>query len=161
MDPVTLGIGGAVLGAATSAASASAQNRAIKRSAASQREAERTSTMQINAQERQEIDENRRIAAQVSARTRVLSIASGGSGGDTRDDLLRTVAIDAGRNSGNIETNAANRVASVRSGTSANLAQLGASLRSVALDTVGGGLSGFNTGLGIYRGGRELFRGDE
>lgn len=153
-------VGSTVLGAATSAAAASAQNRAIKRSAAAQRESERVTTRQLRDQAGQATDSNRRVADQVAARTRVLSIASGGGGGDTRDDLLRTIEMDSGRNADTIQQNLDNRVASVRSGTAANLAALSGQMRSVGLDIIGGGIDGFNTGLGLYRGGKELFGGD-
>lgn len=147
-DPVTPIILGGI-GAATSLAGAQAQNAALRRAGRSQAEAGRVQATQSAAQAEQERQQNRRVRDQVAARTRVLSIASGGGGGDTRSDLLRTVALDAGRNAATTDMNEAMRLAAIRSGVASNLAQLQSQVRSPLLDTIGAGLSGFTTGLQI------------
>lgn len=147
-----LAIGGAALGTTTSVIGAAQQNKALKRAGQSQNESARVQAGQVASQGLAERSQNRRTADMIAARARVLSIAAGGTGGDTAADLDRTILFDSARNSEISRRNEAARIAAIRSGNSASIAQIRSQTRSMILDSIVGGLQGLSTGLGLGQG---------
>lgn len=137
------------IGAGASIAGASQQNKAIRRSAAAQEEAARAQNRQLEAASDLERKRIQQRARQVEGRLRVLSIASGGGGGDTLADLDRQARLDEALNLEILAQNEANQRANLRAGVQANIAQLGGNVQNALLGGLLGGLSGLNTGLAI------------
>lgn len=152
MDPLTitaLSIGGAALGAATSAAGAVAQNRAVRRSMEANRTAVETQQQQVADQAALEKQKRLNQAQQVSGRLRVVQADTGLSMGQTFDLLDQQVAYDAALDTEIIRRNAANQIMGVRSGGAATAERLRSQSANPLAQLFGGALSGYSTGLSI------------
>jgi hypothetical protein len=79
----------------------------------------------------------------------VLTIASGGSGGDTFADLDRQTRMDESLNLEVLRQNELNQRAALRAGLQANVAALQGQIENALLTGMMGGLQGYNAGLAI------------
>ena len=150
MDPVTwtvLAIG--IAGAATSAAGAMAQNRAIEKSMDAQAKGAGTQQQQLADQAALEKMKTMRTMQQLQGRVRVAAGESGATTGGSFAALENQARFDAGLNNAIIGRNLVNQQALVRSGFQANMAQLQSQQQNPLLSAFSGGMQGLQAGLAI------------
>ena len=149
---LALSAGTTAIGAASSAAAASRQNKAIRASMASQQQASSVQTKQLQRQTNVERDKEISISRQIAGRIRVHAAESGVGFGGSTEALQRQNVIDVSTNLGILDQNLTSNIDRVRSGLVADLTALQARRRSTTLDALMGGLSGLQTGLSIAGG---------
>lgn len=143
-----LTIGSTAFGAATSAAGAIGQNRAVKRSIGSLDRSFRAERDQTDASAALEQQKLARRTAQVLGRLRVAEAESGGVGGSFAA-LENGAAISAAIDSNVLETNRVNTQKAIASQYVANATRILANKASVPLTATFGAAKGFETGLQI------------
>lgn len=149
-DPVIWGLVIGGIGAATSAVQAREQNKAIKKSAASQRQAAAIQVGQL--QDAAEVERDKRIQDQrrISARLRVAAGESGlALGVGTPLALQNQTQADLDTNLGILDRNLNSQIAAVNTGAQANINALDAQQINPLLATFTGGMGGASTGLSI------------
>lgn len=148
MDPVTIGLIVGGVSAASSAASAAAQNSANRKSAAVANANAKTEAA-INKQSADmAAKEKEREAAQILGHLKVLGADSGG--GELTGYEIQS-SSDLSRETGIIDINRKNRDLQINSQLESVIASIGARMRSPFLDAIAGGSQGFVTGLSIGR----------
>lgn len=153
---LAIGIGTAVAGAATSAAGAIAQNRAVKQGKAAAARAADTQRDQVRAQVQQAARERSREAARVRGLLRVRGAAAGVGPGSSFEDLIEGVDLGLEEDLETLRINEANMFNRINSGLGADLSELEFRRRNAVLDSLGGGISGAQSGLAIGHGIKNL-----
>lgn len=153
-----LTIGGAATTAATTVVGAQRQNRAIRESVRSQREAASAQAMQLSRQAQTERAQQIRQLSTIRGKIRVAAGESGVGMSGSMALLENQAEFDAARNLSTIGANLAANVQRVQSGLAANTAQLQAMEQNPILAGFMGGLQGFQTGLSISQAGIEVGR---
>lgn len=144
-----LAIAGAIAAAATTTAGAVAQNRAVKRSIASQREAQAVQSKQLQDAAALERAKGVRNSELVRARLRVAAAAAGVGESGSYASLERQAVIDSTTNSRIIDLNLSNQLAALASGTrAANINAINQSANPI-LSAFSGAISGAQSGASI------------
>lgn len=154
---VAVAIATAAAGAGTSAYSAVQQNQAIKRQSNSVRDAAATQARQLQEQASVERQKRAREAQQVRGRLAALSSDAGvGLNSGSQQALAQQSLYDEMASREIVNRNLRSQIAAVQSGAQANLESLSAQQQSPIISGVMGGLQGFQTGIQIGMGYREL-----
>lgn len=150
MDPASVALLAitAGLGAAGSAAQASSQNRAARRSAAAAREGAKVQSKQLAEAADLERRKYQRERDRIIGRLRVTAADAGGFAG-AFDDLVAQAEIDTAINEAIIDRNFTHQKRRVASGLNADLATISAHTQNALLATLSGSLSGLASGLQI------------
>jgi len=145
-----LAIGLGALGAGTSIAGATMQNRAIRRAAKVTSQAAQIQAKQVSEAAMVDRQKAARQADLVRGRIRVAAAAAGiAPDAGTFSMLSQQEAFDYAFNQAVLEQNRRNQVASVISGGAASIAGLMAQRQNALLSGIQGGLAGAQTGLSI------------
>jgi hypothetical protein len=147
------------VGAATSGAiayeGAQRQNRATKRAIAAENARGTAQARMVNAAAELEKEKTAQQAARIRGLIRVVAADSGSEGG-SYDALLEQAGQDEALNQAILEENRKNQVQSVLSGASADILSLASHMSNSVLDSVSGGIGGFDAGLRIGGAANEL-----
>lgn len=143
----------AIASMATSAYSASQQNKSIQASMDAQAQSANTQQSQLAAQAGVERKKRQQESAQIEGRLRVAA----GEAGTNIDSgsyqaLVRQNDYDLAYNEQILNQNYDNQIALVRSGADANFASLQSQSQNVMISGFQGALSGLSTGLSIANG---------
>lgn len=144
-----LALGGAVFGGATSAAAASGQNRAIKRSMQSRADAAKAQQRQLGVAAGVEKQKRINEAQAIEGRIRVAAADAGVSTDGSYSQLLAQNDYDAAASRAITDANYRANIDYTNSGLAADFASLRASARNPILDGFVGGLSGAQAGLSL------------
>lgn len=154
---VALAIGTGAAGTGTSVYSAVQQNQAIKRQSEATRQSAATQARQLQEQASVERQKRAREAQQVRGRLAALASDAGvGLNSGSQRALGQQSLYDEMASREIVNRNLRSQIAAVQSGAQANLESLSAQQQSPIISGVMGGLQGFQTGIQIGMGFREL-----
>jgi hypothetical protein len=150
-DPVSLALGAgmSLFGAVTSASAADSNNNALAEQGANATTAAGLNAEQLVAQRKLDRLKKNNERGQIVGRIRVAAAENGvGSGGSTAA-LERQALINESIDNQTADLNLKNQLRGLSIGLQSNLISLNSQMQSPLLAGIGGGLTGFTTGLQI------------